>query len=532
MSLIRNPILPGFHPDPSILRVGDDYYIATSTFEWFPGVEIHHSRDLRHWRLLTRALTRVSQLDMCGNRDSGGIWAPAISWHAGLYYLVYTDTKDFLTPFNDQHNYLVTATNIAGPWSEPVYLHSSGFDPSLFHDVDGRHWLVNMRWDHRARRNPFSGIVLQEYDVEKRRLIGPVDLIFSGTALGVTEGPHLFQRHGWYYLITAEGGTSYDHAVSIARARDLHGPYEVHPENPLLTSRGNPALTLQKAGHGSIVETQQGEWYLAHLASRPITEHRRCILGRETALQRCVWTADDWPRLAHGDCWPRDEIPAPVLPDHPFPAEPQRYDFDTDELPLVFQTLRAPHDPSWLSLQERPGWLRLRGRESPRSLHRQSLIARRLESFACRVRTRLDFEPVSFQQLAGLVAWYDTRKWYYLCVTQDEQAGRVLQLLECDDGAYGEPLDRGIPLPAGPCHLQLNWDHAELQFAWSPNGRDWLAAGPRLDASKLSDDYGTGYSFTGAFVGICVQDLAGTRQCADFDYFEYVVDGNAIGWQK
>ncbi|HXV32167.1 MAG TPA: family 43 glycosylhydrolase, partial [Sinorhizobium sp.] len=219
---IRNPILPGFNPDPSICRVGDDYYIATSTFEWYPGVQIHHSRDLVNWRLVRRPLERASQLDMRGNPDSCGIWAPCLSYCDGLFWLVYTDVKRFDGNFKDAHNYIVTAETIEATWSDPVYVNSSGFDPSLFHDDDGRKWFLNMQWNHRtesfggAPKHPaFDGILLQEWDERTRRLVGPVKNIFAGSPLGLVEGPHLFKRNGWYYLTVAEGGTGYDHAVTM-----------------------------------------------------------------------------------------------------------------------------------------------------------------------------------------------------------------------------------------------------------------------------------------------------------------------------
>jgi xylan 1,4-beta-xylosidase len=256
--IIKNPILPGFNPDPSILRVGDDYYIATSTFEWFPGVQIHHSRDLIHWRLLTRPLNRPSQLNMLGDADSCGVWAPCLTYADGLFWLIYTDVKRFGrssmavasgASLRDFHNYLVTSPTIDGEWSDPVYLNSSGFDPSLFHDEDGRKYLVNMRWDYRPGFNKFSGIVLQEYSHDQRKLVGPVHCIFRGTSLGFTEGPHLYKRDGYYHLLTAEGGTNFGHAVTMARSRELTGPYELHPDAQVLTSRNRPDVELQRAGH-------------------------------------------------------------------------------------------------------------------------------------------------------------------------------------------------------------------------------------------------------------------------------------------
>jgi xylan 1,4-beta-xylosidase len=521
---IHNPILRGFNPDPSILRVGDDYYIATSTFEWFPGVQLHHSRDLVNWQLLGRPLSRRSQLDMLGNPDSGGVWAPHLSYCDGLFYLIYTDVKTWgaREPFKDAHNYLVTAPDIRGPWSEPVYLNSSGFDPSLFHDTDGRKWLLNMVWDHRKGKHPFGGILLQEFDPVAGKLVGPIRNIFKGTPIRVTEGPHLLRRDGFYYLVTAEGGTTYEHAVTVARSRQLEGPYEVHPDNPLLTSHGRPDLELQKAGHGSLVETQTGEWYLAHLCGRPLEPLGRCNLGRETALQKLSWPEGEWPRLEGGGNAPRVRVPAPALPAHPFPAESERDDFGAPSLGPHWQTLRAPHDESWLSLGERPGFLRLRGRESLISRHRQSLVARRLQAHVAEAETCLEFEPETFQQLAGLVAYYQTNNWVYLRLSRDERLGKSLNILSCDQGAYDEALTEDISVEgARRVYLKVTFARETFRFAYATEPGAWREIGPRFDAGKLSDDYCQGLSFTGTFIGLCAQDLSGRHKHADFGYFSY-----------
>eukprot|EP00667_Euglena_gracilis_P008709 EG_transcript_8833 len=524
MPIICNPILPGFHPDPSILRVGDDYYIATSSFEWFPGVDIHHSRDLQHWQLLTHALTRVGQLDMAGNPNSGGVWAPCLFYSEGEFFLVYTNTRSLDGAFKDTPNYLVTAPNILGPWSDPVYLNSSGFDPSLFHDDDGRKWLVNMLWDHRPAHpvQQFAGIVLQEYDPAQRRLVGPVRNIFRGTQLGITEGPHVYKWRGLYYLVTAEGGTDWGHAVTVARAANLEGPYEADPLNPLLTSRDRPHLPLQKSGHASVVETQTGEWYLAHLCSRPITAARRCMLGRETALQRCCWTGDGWLRLEGGSSDPKEGVAAPRLPSAPLPRPPVRHGFPGPDLSVHWNTLRIPMDPSWASLEARPGWLRLSGMQSLSSQHRQALLAQRLRSFHVRTETCLDFSPRTFQQMAGLVLFYNTENWLYLHVTHDDEVGRCLRLAVCDNGAYAE-VAGPVPLPpASPYRLRAVVAAPDLRFSYSVAGEpDFLPIGPVLDCSKLSDDYCRGWCFTGAFVGLCAQDLTGSGFHADFQYLDH-----------
>ena len=518
---IRNPILPGFNPDPAICRAGDDYYIAASTFEWFPGVQIHHSRDLVHWRLLTRPLTRASQLDMIGNPDSCGVWAPCLTYSDGLFWLVYTDVKTRSARFMSLHNCLVTAPDIEGPWSEPIHLNASGFDPSLFHDDDGRKWVVNMLNDFRAGKNRFAGILLQEYSHEERRLIGPIANIFPGTSLGSTEAPHLYKRDGWYYLMTAEGGTGYDHAVTMARSKDIAGPYEVDPANPILTSRGTDAR-LQKAGHASLVEAPDGGCYIAHLCSRPVwvCDRRRSILGRETALQECRWTDDGWLRLESGGTTPQDEVAAPDLPPCPFDAPPEREDFGSTDLPMAFQSLRAPVDETWASLTERPGRLRLYGREGTTSRHRQSLLARRIESLDCEASTCVSFRPESFQQMAGLTAFYNVLTHYYLFVTHDEAAGRCVKLVAMDQGAYSEPAGAGVPLGnADPVLLKLSLRERVLQFAWSLDGSAWQTIGPKLDATILSDEYCSG--FTGAMVGVACQDLTGRRLHADCDWFDY-----------
>ncbi|MEC8657052.1 MAG: glycoside hydrolase family 43 protein, partial [Verrucomicrobiota bacterium] len=292
--MITNPILPGFNPDPSICRVGDDYYVATSTFEWFPGVQIHHSKDLVHWELIGHALRETRLLNLKGVPSSGGVWAPALSYADGLFYLCYTVVHQHEAATKDTPNFLTTASSIEGPWSDPVFINSSGFDPSLFHDEDGKKYWLNMVWDHRPDRHPFYGIVLQEYDPESKKLAGKPELIFKGSPIRLTEGPHLYKRNGYYYLLTAEGGTEYEHAVTLARSHDLLGPYELHPQNPILTSSGKPELSLQKAGHASLVETQGGEWYMPHLCGRPLSGTNRCNLGRETAIQKVEWREDDW----------------------------------------------------------------------------------------------------------------------------------------------------------------------------------------------------------------------------------------------
>ena len=516
---IQNPILPGFHPDPSFCRVGDDYYIVNSTFEWLPGVPIHHSRDLKNWHCIGHILTRRSQLDLRGVVDSAGVWAPSLSYADGKFWLIYTNVRNtgFGRPFKDIKIFMTTATDILGPWSDPIELDSIGFDPSFFHDDDGRKWLLNMEWDFRKGQYRFAGIVIQEFDVASGKLIGPRTKILQKHHI-LSEGPNLYRHDGWYYLMLAEGGTGWNHGIAMARSRNLMGPYELDPEESVITTRHDDSWPLQKAGHGEIVETQNGEWILAHLASRPIGE-RCCTLGRETVLQHVEWR-DGWLRLSHGDVRPQSEIAEPVgLVELSWPAVAHRDDFDALPLDVTWSSLRVPIDDSWLSLTGRPGWLRLTGRDSMHSFFDQSLVAKRLRDFRAAAETCLDFRPEHFTQMAGLVCYYNTRMHYYLRVTYHEEHGKVIGIVLTDNGVYDEIEEsQRVINDWSLVYLRAAIDKDRLQFSASPDGKTWHDIGRVLDASKLSDDYAQG--FTGAMIGICAQDLSGNRKTADFDYFE------------
>ncbi|MEU6289662.1 glycoside hydrolase family 43 protein [Streptomyces sp. NPDC046988] len=539
---IVNPVLPGFHPDPSILRVGDDYYIATSTFEWLPGVAVHHSRDLVNWRSLGGILREERLIDLAGRPDSGGVWAPCLTHSDGLFHLVYSDVTNLSGAFKDVRNHVITAPALDGPWSDPAPFPSHGFDPSLFHDDgpdgDGRSWALWMEWDHRPGRHPFAGILLQEWDRGERRVTGPLHRIFGGTRLAHTEGPHVYRRDGWYYLMTAEGGTSWSHAVTVARARNLTGPYEADPAGPLLTSAGHDRLPLQKAGHGSLVTTPDGEWYLAHLLARPLGPLGPCVLGRETAIQRVVWTADGWPRLDgepptgdRGGPLPRTVVPGPALPPAPAPRPPVRDDFDRPRLAVPWATLRRHPDPSWLNLTQRPGHLRLRGGQSLGSTHGQSLVARRQQAKDFVFSARLEAAPRSPLQMAGIVHYYNSTLWHYLHLTWDENLGRVLRVGLCAHGRYFEPAPP-VAVPPGAVDLRLTVRGAQGAFAWrGSRATGWRRTGPDLDVTRLSDEsatlgdpstgHFTAWGFTGAFAGLCAQDLTGARMTADFAWAEY-----------
>lgn len=527
--MIRNPILPGFNADPSICCVGEDYYIATSTFEWYPGVQIHHSRDLVNWRLVARPLNRAGLLDMRGNPDSCGIWAPCLSHADGRFWLVYTDVKRLDGAFKDAHNYITTCTTIDGDWSDRIYVNSSGFDPSLFHDDDGRKYFMNMQWNHRGEGtggNPkhasFDGILLQEWSAA-RGLFGPVRNVYAGSPRGLSEAPHIFKRKGWYYMTVAEGGTGYDHAVTMARSRDIWGPYETQPDGHLLCAADAPDHPIQRTGHGQIVETHWGETYHTFLMGRPLPG-RFCPMGRETGIERCVWGDDDWLYLQAGGRLARLEVPSPTDA-MPAPETASRDVFDGSRLPDAFQWLRTPEPSRIFALGD--GALSLFGRESIGSWFEQALVARRQEHFQYRAETRVEFAPETYQQAAGLTTYYNRSKFHALMVTHEPGQGRVLSIMSClgdwPEGALSFALAAPVALGAGPVELAVEVDHASQQFFWRQGG-DWQAIGPALDASLISDEGGRGEhaSFTGAFVGMVAFDVTGQGLPARFSHFNYI----------
>ena len=533
---ITNPIIKGFNPDPNICRVGDDYYIVTSTFEWFPGYQIHHSRDLRNWQLVSRPLNRISQLDMKGVPDSCGVWAPCLSYSDGTFYLLYTNVKSFKGEWKDMPNYLVTTDDILGDWSDPVYMNSSGFDASFFHDDDGRSWLTNMIMDHRNGRF-FGGIILQEYDKRDKKLVGDIHYIFEGTEHGRTEGPHIYKRNGYYYLMTAEGGTGYEHCMTLARSREITGPYEVHPENPFITSKYNPEAYLQKTGHGDLVQVQNGDWYASFLTGRPLSQRGRCITGRETALERVEWRDDDWLYLACGGKEPRRVVEAPDLPDFPVERIPQDIEFDGEEIDIHFQSLRVPMTKDWVNQSERKGYMRIYGRDSLSSCFEQSMVARRVQDHHTVAETEIEFSPETYQQMAGLVCYYNTSHYHYLHIGGDDFGRRAkgqpvrkfLNIISCDTATMSEVLSQPIDITGSTrVAMKAVFNGADLQFYYALDGADWQQIGPVLDGSILSDDYVEVSSgifkpcFTGAFYGLCCQDLSGQKLHADFAYFKYL----------
>lgn len=283
-TMIQNPILPGFHPDPCICRKGDDFYIAVSSFEWFPGIPIYHSKDMKHWELYSHALQNDENPDLKKLPSAKGIWAPCLTYCEAedLFYVVYGVMNSMNARYFDVDNFLITAKDPKDPWSEPVYLHSTGFDASLFHDDDGRKYLVALDWETREAYEKPDPINIVEYDPVKKEIIGmPKPFWRGGTDRGCIEAPHLTKHGDYYYIMCAEGGTGYYHSVTMGRSKNIWGPYEPDPCNPILTSSPenhneradwdhlkpryyNPDSKLQKCGHASYVNLpmEKPGWFI------------------------------------------------------------------------------------------------------------------------------------------------------------------------------------------------------------------------------------------------------------------------------
>ncbi|MEU2508485.1 family 43 glycosylhydrolase [Streptomyces sp. NPDC007863] len=369
------PVLPGFRPDPSVCRVGADYYLVTSSFEWFPGLPVFHSRDLVHWRRLGSALDRPSQLDLDGCAPSRGLFAPTIRHHDGVFHLV-------CTLMDGPGHFVVTATDPAGPWSEPRWLEGEGFDPSLFFDDDGgRAWFTAARvLDEAAGR---TEIWMREYLPLERRLTGPEYVLWSGSRAGArwVEAPHLYKVDGAYLLLTAEGGTEADHSVVAARAPRVTGPYEGAPGNPVLPPATGPVTCT---GHADLVRTPDGDWRAVLLGVR-----RGSAIGRETFLARVTWS-DGWPVFSPAG--------------HPGPRPRTRLRDDFAALSSDWSTLRTPRAPFWttgdgLRLRLRPERLGERGVPS--------LLVRPQEQPDCDASTELHFTPTAPYEQAGLAVVLD-----------------------------------------------------------------------------------------------------------------------------
>ncbi|MCD7917061.1 MAG: glycoside hydrolase family 43 protein [Clostridiales bacterium] len=539
--MIQNPIFKGFNPDPCICRKGDDYYVAVSSFEWMPGIPVYHSRDLKNWELYTHVLTDDTKPNLTRLPSAKGIWAPCLTYCEAedMFYVVYGVMNSMNARYFDVNNYVIKAPDITGPWSEPVYTHSSGFDASLFHDTDGRKYLSSLEWETRENYEKPGVICLVEYDPVSEKVVGyPKRIWRGGTDRGCIEAPHITKRGDYYYIMCAEGGTGYNHCVTMGRSKNIWGPYESDPENPIVTSSPNqsnerhdpdhlkpkyfnPTSVLQKSGHASYVDLPTGETYLVHLCGRPFVPELRCTLGRETSIQKMKWTEDGWLRMADGSNLAKEFCEESALTPYPLPQTPSFDDFDSDTLGLSYYSPRIS-PASCTDLTARPGWLRIYGQESLCSLNRTSLVARKLTSVYATVTTKLDFHPEVYQHMAGLTLYYDNMNYIFLRKYYSETlSSEALSITQLENGEKTEYLDVRTALQDAPIYLRLNIQGRKCWFEWSYEDASYTRIGPDFDTTKYSDEYCKFGEFTGAFVGMACTDAALHSHPADFDFFSY-----------
>ena len=376
---------------------------------------------------------------------------------------------------------------------------------------------------------------------EKQQIIGyPKRIWRGGTDRGCIEAPHLTKHDGWYYIMCAEGGTGYNHCVTMGRSRNVWGPYEKDPENPILTSAPgvsyeredpdhlkpkyyNPDSILQKSGHGSYVETPDGEVYLFYHTARPFVPELRCTLGRETAVQKMRWTEDGWLRMDEGNL-ARVETVESSLPECPMPKIPDFDDFDSGELGNWYYAPRIMPQ-SFADVKARPGYVRIRGQEARTSLNRVSILARKLTSVYARITTKMEFEPEVYQHSAGLIIYYDNMNYVNLRKYYSETlGGPALSVVQLENGRKTEYNDWRVPAPEGAVWMRLYVEGRKTWFEWSADGKDYRKTGPEFDTTKFSDEYCKYGEFTGTMAGLTCADRMKHEKYADFDFFEYIAD--------
>lgn len=511
----RNPILTGFYPDPSICQAGEDYYLINSTFAYFPGIPVFHSRDLVNWKQIGHVIDRPSQLRYDKLGVSRGLFAPAISYHAGTFYVV-------CTMADAGGNFVVTATDPAGPWSDPTWLNFEGIDPSIFFDDDGRAWMLNngapvgtpLYDGHRA-------IWIQQFDPATRKMVGPRKVLVNG-GVDITqkpvwiEGPHIYKREGWYYLCCAEGGTSVNHSQVIHRSRNVDGPYTPWEQNPILTQRdldGSVASAVSSTGHADLVIGPDRQWWAVFLGVRPY-EGRYSPMGRETFLLPVTWTEDGWPRiLEKGQRVPLTaKAPAGSVvaasPDHLNGDFTWRDEFTSPALSPLWIMLRTPVETWWKSnnagrLSLTPRAEGLSGRGNP------SFLGRRVQHAQFSATTALEV-PKDSGVSAGLAVFQGERFHYFLSAKRD--ASEVVIALECARGAAPEVIASVRIGAADQVQLRAEAADAKCSFAYAVQPGEWRTVAADADAKLLTTQVAGG--FVGATVGPHVR-LDRTAQPAD-----------------
>ena len=496
-----NPVIPGFHPDPSVCRVGDDFYLVNSSFEYFPGVPIFHSRDLINWKQIGYCLTRDNQLPLDKCRASAGIYAPTIRHHNGVFYMITTNVSG-------GGNFIVTATNPAGEWSDPIWVETSGIDPDLFFE-DGKVYVCGT--------DGKKGIQINEIDIKTGKRIGETRHIWKGTGGRYPEGPHIFKKDGFYYLLLSEGGTEYGHKVTIARSQELMGPYVGNPANPILTHKDElkQDSPIQGTGHADFVQAADGSFWMVFLAFRPATG-RHHILGRETFLAPVVWMPNSWP-VVNGNGTVELQMDVKTLPQVFVKNEFERVEFDKPELDLSWNYLRNPVRENY-SLTEKLGAITLKATEvGLQDEDTPTFIGRRQQHFNFEATTELEFTPNSNNDEAGLTVLMNNKHHYKLTVTRQDGNRKIA--IHCRLGGFYFPTGQSFDLDEGTVKLRVTGTNNYYAFWYAQGNSEFKELG-KCDAYLLSSE--TAGGFTGVYIGLFASANGyKTSAKAYFNWFEY-----------
>jgi len=490
----HNPVIPGFYSDPSICRVGEDYYLVTSTFEYFPGIPVFHSRDLVHWEQIGHCLHRQEQIPRGIN-----IFAATLRYHEGTFYMITTN-------ITGGGNFYVTATDPAGPWSNPVWIQVGGIDPDLYFDEDGKGYVIS------------STFVLNEIDIETGKLLTEGRKVWNGTGGRYAEGPHIYKKDGYYYLMAAEGGTEEAHSETLARSHSIWGPYTENPANPILAhanaaGQGNP---IQGVGHADMIQAHDGSWWIVFHGYRHLggfgVHH---TLGRETCLAPVTWPKNGWP-VVNGNGTATVDMTCPTLPQLSFEEKPSRIDFATKALGLEWNFLRFPKASNY-SLEERPDYLRLKGSAvkigesaSP------TFVGRRVQHMYFSAVTRLEFDPKSENEEAGMILLNNGSHFDILLGGSGKQRYLTVKL-QFGSITYES---KQVKLKPGPVKLKITGNRSSYTFSYA-QGKDDFTEIESADARFLSSE--TVGGFTGLYVGLyATGNGTASLANADFDWFEYL----------
>ncbi|MEC0110092.1 glycoside hydrolase family 43 protein [Paenibacillus taichungensis] len=506
-----NPILPGFYPDPSIVKAEEYFYLICSSFEYFPGVPIFRSPDLIHWEQIGNVLDRISQLDLTGQKSSDGIYAPTLRYHEGIFYMITTDVRGI-------GNFFVTATNPAGPWSDPIRIPYGGIDPSLFFDDDGKVYVTAQQgadYDSHA--------IQYEIDIATGEALSEPQVVWHGDGGPWTEGPHLYKINGLYYMMSASGGTAKEHREIIGRSDRPYGPFERYPE-PILTHR-HLDHPIQYLGHADLVEDHHGEWWAVFLGVR-LTEDGYSVLGRETFLAPVVWN-EGWPHMDNNEGIvsldmkvQRLPMTLPSLPGSHTAIIVGRDEFD-GELGPQWMFVRNPTEGS-CSLTEKPGFLTLYGQAGGLGdVSEITFVGRRQQHIHASFTTCLTFMPVADGEEAGLCVRRDEDAHYELGIRRSE--GRNLIFARLTVRGESEIVYAG-ETEAEQLLLRIESTEKEYRLTCSEDGQNWTALGSGLARALSPEDFVHKMCFTGAVVGLYATGSGKASSTpAHFNWFEYSV---------